>query len=218
MIGFKLNSHGDIEVVGGEIPLLSTIQEAVIQRLNIKLKTFQGEWFLDTTYGIPYRQSILGKGLSIKERDSIYIKTINDDPDVNRIVYFNSTFNPTTRHYSVEFEVNVDDELLRTETANLLPAEEIEYPIPDGSALSPSCDGGNIADLYCQLHTIVHCDLPACGEDTWIFDEEAMYVELGYADEGYIHFKAECDGECIKYVERDYVDFDYVGFSCSDLI
>lgn len=140
MIGFKLNADGDISTdVNGNINLLSTVQESVRQRLDIKLKTFQGEWFLDTTFGIPYRQQIIGKGLSIAERDAIYIKAIKEDRSVNRIVYFTSLYNPDTRFYSVDFEVNVDNTTLRSSTANLLPAEEIEYPIPDNFALEPSC-------------------------------------------------------------------------------
>jgi hypothetical protein len=168
VIGFKLNSSGDIEASGGRIPLLSTLQEAVRQRLDIKLKTFQGEYFLDTTFGIPYRQSIIGKGLSIKERDAIYIKAINDDPDVNSIVYFNSLYNPMNRHYSVEFEVRVDNELLRSNTANLIPTEEVDYPVPDGFALQPNCDV-NFLNWSLQLHPILHEDLPEGGESSWIY-------------------------------------------------
>jgi hypothetical protein len=210
MIGFKLNSTGDIESSGGEITLLSTVQEAVRQRLDIKLKTFQGEWFLDTTFGIPYRQQIIGKGLTIAERDALYIKAINDDPDVNSIVYFNSTFNPSTRFYSVQFEVRVDDELLRAATANLLPSEEIEYPEPDNYPLQPSCDIAGIFDWSCKLHHIVHCDLPPCGDSTWVYEEgNGSYVVTGYVVDGYVvEYKTPCGDSA--YVDKNYVVDGYV--------
>lgn len=215
MIGFKLNSAGDIEASNGKISLLSTIQEAVRQRLEIKLRTFQNEWFLDTTYGIPYRQQIIGKGSTQKEVDAIYIAAINEDPDVQRIVFFNSTYNSFGRLYDLDFEVLVADELLRVSTANQTPAEEIEYPEPDHSALQPSCDAVVIGRYGCELHQIVHCELPICGEYTWIYDEEGMYSEPYYTDWGYFTNNINCTGEdCIEYYEAGYAQYDYVGYDC----
>lgn len=217
MIGFKLNASGDIEASGGKISLLSTVQEAVRQRLEIKLRTFQGEYFLDTTYGIPYRQQIIGKGLSKPEIDALYIDVINQDPDVQRIVYFNSTYSPLTREYDTSFEVRVADELLRVNTINLTASEEIEYPVPDNSALQPSCDAVVIGKWACDLHHIVHCDLPLCGEYTWIYDEEGMYSDPHYTEWGYWTNNINCTGEdCVQYYEAGYAQYDYVGYSCDD--
>ena len=215
MIGFKLNSAGDIEASDGKITLLSTIQEAVRQRLQIKLRTFQNEWFLDTTYGIPYRQQIIGKGLSKAEIDALYISEINSDPDVQRIVYFNSTYNPYSRLYDLDFEVRVLDELLRVDTASITASEEIDYPVPDNSALLPSCDAPNALTYVCDIHKIVHCDLSECGSSTWITGSEP-YVDLDYVLDGYVSYTVDCDGECFSYVESDYMTTGYTEFTCSE--
>jgi hypothetical protein len=200
MIGFKLNKQiHDIEAVGGKIALLSTVQEAVRQRLDIKFKTWAGEWFLDTTYGIPYRQQILGKGRTKAEIDALYILEINKDPDVQRIVYFNSVFDVLEREYKLDFEVKVADAPLRSTEANKAAWEEIEYSTDD-STLRPSCNFATAADI-CKLHVILHCKLPACGESTWITVDNGGICETD---------------ECFSYVEFDCVDSDYVGFSCAD--
>lgn len=169
MIGFKLTDTNDIEVDSdGRIQLLSTVQEAVKQRLSIKLRTFQNEWFLDTTFGIPYRQGILGKGFTNAERDAYYISVINQDPDVNRIVYFKSTYNGISRLYDLQFEVNVDDEQLRVEVPSILPSEEVDYGTGTNTALQSSC---NVQYLNWsnELHPIIHTDLPEGGQYTWIY-------------------------------------------------
>lgn len=216
MIGFKLDpTTNDLIVSGGKISLLSTLQEAVRQRLSIKLKTWQGEWFLDTTYGIPYRQQIIGKGLSKAEIDALYIAEINADPDVQRIVYFNSEYNPYTRLYDLNFEVKVEDELLRVDTARLTAAEEIEYPTPDNSALLPSCDAPNAITYVCDIHKIIHCDLAECGDSTWIVQDNP-YIDMGYVVDGYIHYTPDCDGECFDYVEKSYMETGYTEYTCSE--
>lgn len=169
MIGFKLNSAGDIEVdTSGKIELLSTIQQAVRQRLDIQHKTWQGEWYLDTTYGIPYRQSILGKGLSKAEVDALYLTVIDSDPDVISIRYFESTYTPLDRLYSLQYEVLTADGLLRTQSPNLYPSEEVIYPTPDSTGLTSSC-GNDYLQWVLDIHPVLHDDLPEGGVSTWIY-------------------------------------------------
>lgn len=169
MIGFKLDPiTNDITAVGGKITLLNTVQEAVRQRLSVKFRTFQGEWFLDTTYGMPYRQQIIGKGLSQSERDALFIAEANADPDVNRIVYFNSTFDKLNRNYGVDFEVQVDDRLLRPTDVSLSASEEIDYGDGSVTALQPVCSN-QYFQYSLDLHIILHDYLPEGGISSWIY-------------------------------------------------
>lgn len=50
---FVLDSTGDFVFVRGA--------ERVRQQLEFTLSLWKGEWFLDTAFGTPYRQDILGK-------------------------------------------------------------------------------------------------------------------------------------------------------------
>ena len=80
--------------------------DTVAQRLKIRLLTFQEEWFLDTTYGVPYFQRILGKKKVTKSSiDIIFQEQILLEPGVKELVEFNSTF--SDRQYSVKFKVRV---------------------------------------------------------------------------------------------------------------
>lgn len=82
---------GDILLVGGELVLTSTIQEAASQRLTIKLNTYLGEWFADVEQGIPYFQSILRKGVDKATVDAIFQSVILEDEDIKGITSFQST-------------------------------------------------------------------------------------------------------------------------------
>lgn len=81
--------------------------EAVSQRLLILLRSFTGDWFWDTTYGIPYFQSILGKKTTKAGVDLIFQQAILSEPGVKQIVSFKSSF--VSRQYSLTFSVKVVD-------------------------------------------------------------------------------------------------------------
>lgn len=77
----------------------------VSQRLKIRLLTFRNEWFLDTNYGVPWFQEILGKKPSKSKVDQILQQQILEESGVKEIVSFNSTFQ--NRQYSLSFSVKV---------------------------------------------------------------------------------------------------------------
>lgn len=132
MLDIQLDSNGDILLSeNGDVTLTPDTQTQVQQRLSITLKTWQGEWALDTTYGTPYRQSILGKPRTQEEIDAIFIGIINSDPDVQSIDFFTSEFNTNSaRNYDLDFGVVVDNVVTPVEVLES-PAEEWIYPIPD---------------------------------------------------------------------------------------
>lgn len=84
-------------------------KDTVAQRLVIQLKSFLGDWFLDTSYGIPYLQEILGrKGVRKSYIDGIMRREILKESGVKGIIDFESTLSPS-RVYSLVFRVKVSD-------------------------------------------------------------------------------------------------------------
>lgn len=79
--------------------------ETVAQRLFILLRTFEEEWFLDLTHGIPYFQSILGKKTTKSAVDTLLQQEVLAENGVKEITYFNSTL--VNRQYSAQFRVRV---------------------------------------------------------------------------------------------------------------
>lgn len=60
----------DLVLDGRDLRLTATTNEDVVQRLKIKLQFLLDEWFLDTSIGIPYTQTIFDS--SYNDLDSIY--------------------------------------------------------------------------------------------------------------------------------------------------
>lgn len=80
--------------------------QTVAQRLKIRLLSFYGEWFADTTYGVMYWQRILGiKQTSKSAVDLLFQQAILKEEGVKEIVSFESTFR--NRQYSLVFTVKV---------------------------------------------------------------------------------------------------------------
>lgn len=95
-------------------PLVETVQ----QRLFIRLRTFLGEWFLNTAYGVPYFQDVLGKKTTKSAVDLIMQQQILAEVGVKEITYFNSTL--INRQYSLNFRVKVVDGST-TDTISITP-------------------------------------------------------------------------------------------------
>ena len=55
-----LLTNRDIVIANGDIQLCSDDKEATAQAVTIRLKTMAGEWFLDSTRGLPYLTEVFG--------------------------------------------------------------------------------------------------------------------------------------------------------------
>lgn len=114
-------SFGDAVFINGPLTkegITSPFTENVAQRLRIRLLTFEGEWFLDTTYGIPYWQRILGKKPTKSAIDQILQQEVLEEVGVKEIVSFTSSF--SNRKYSASFKVRVVNGEV-TDTININP-------------------------------------------------------------------------------------------------
>lgn len=113
-------SYGDLTWKNGPLTHSYTTQsrvDVVAQRLLIRLRNFEGEWFLDTSYGVPY-WSILGHKIKKSAVDLIFQREILAENGVKELTFFESTFE--NRKYTLSFRVKVTtgDE---TETITLTP-------------------------------------------------------------------------------------------------
>ena len=102
MISRSLNSSNDLYLLNGRI---STVQDGneVLQHVRTRLLTYQAEWFLDTTAGVPYLQSILIKPANLSATESIIKSEILQTPGVDGLSSFGLEFNKTTRTLNINF-------------------------------------------------------------------------------------------------------------------
>lgn len=89
----------DLVLVGGDL----SIQTDIAQHAKIRLAFFEGEWFLDSTAGVPYFQSILKKGANLGEIQTVYREEILGTPGITALTTLELDFDATTRVLTVEW-------------------------------------------------------------------------------------------------------------------
>jgi len=119
---FKLDYQtGDIIWKNGPLTKADVTQpftENVQQRLFIMLRTFMGEWFMDTEHGIPYFQRILGRKTPKSTVDRIFQEKILAEQGVAEIVSFTSSL--VNREYSFVTQIRCESgEVFTLEINNL---------------------------------------------------------------------------------------------------
>jgi len=96
---------GDIDFSTKEPTLITDVATAVRQRLHIRLNTFEGEWFYDSSVGVPYFQDILGQQFSQSIIDNTLRRTIIETEDVIELTEYSSSFDRMSRTYNLSFTV-----------------------------------------------------------------------------------------------------------------
>ena len=101
-------TNGDAVFINGPLTLAGirqSAQDVVAQRLTIRLRSFLGDWFINTTYGMPYFEKVLIKNVSKTTVDNIFREQILAESGVLEIQQFSSTFDASSRLYSCSFTV-----------------------------------------------------------------------------------------------------------------
>lgn len=104
MIDLKLDSSGDLDLRRNDLTWMDGA-ERVHQQLQIKLKLWRGEWFLNTAFGTPYLQQILGKQITLNGALAALKNSILEVDGVREIAQFNYDFDRQTRRLTVQFAV-----------------------------------------------------------------------------------------------------------------
>lgn len=101
-----LAADGNLAIVGNAL--------AVGQHVRQRLKTFEREWFLDTTAGVPWLDQILGKSYDPALAESVVKAEILETDGVTEITSFSVSFDRSTRGLiikSVEVLSEYDEEV-----------------------------------------------------------------------------------------------------------
>jgi len=85
---------------------LQTGTDLMRQRLKQSLLFFMGEWYLDTTDGVPYYQEILKKGPDQITVESVLKAAIVETPEVIKLLSFSPEYDNARRLYSLSFSVS----------------------------------------------------------------------------------------------------------------
>ena len=102
----QLDSNGHILLTTNGLSLVNDRALLVAQRLSVRLRTYLGEWFLDTTMGIDWFADVLLKNVSKQTVDSILQNELIKDRFVVKIKTFSSSV--VNRNYTCSFSVEIE--------------------------------------------------------------------------------------------------------------
>lgn len=88
--------------------LLIDDAERVAQQIKVALLFWLGEWFLDTTKGVPYLQYVLVKNPNMAHVRQVLYEAISGVPDVKRVSSLDIELNPRLREATVKYAVETD--------------------------------------------------------------------------------------------------------------
>lgn len=103
MSSFQLDqTTGDLDTQNNELTLTQG-NEAIRQHLQCRLRLFLGEWFLDTTLGVPWFTQVLVKQQAFSVVRELLKKEILDTRGVISITKFEFDFDSVLRVATLEF-------------------------------------------------------------------------------------------------------------------
>ena len=105
-IALHANDH-DILIKDGDFLLIDNA-ERVAQQIKVKLLTFIGEWFLDTTWGVPYLEYILVKQPNQELIKQILSEQILSVDDVKSLNALELDYQVKVRTLIINYEVSTE--------------------------------------------------------------------------------------------------------------
>ena len=87
--------------------------EAISQHVKQRTKTFEGEWFLNTSVGVPWLSDIFGQGFNPALAEALIKSTVSRTDGVRSIETFSVSFNFDLRHLessNIDVSTIYDDE------------------------------------------------------------------------------------------------------------
>ena len=98
---------GDLVVQNGDLMIVSN-GERVAQQVLITLREWLGEWFLKTSYGVPYLEYILVKNPNEAHVRQILTEAIENVEGVKKVTELEFVFNRILRTLTVSYEIATD--------------------------------------------------------------------------------------------------------------
>ena len=95
----------DLVIVNGDLMLVDGI-DLIRQRIKQRLLTVKGEWFLDTTIGLPYFAELSQKGITESRTRSLFTAQIEGTEGVNKVTALDIQFDSRTREAVLYFTVD----------------------------------------------------------------------------------------------------------------
>ncbi|PWU06783.1 MAG: hypothetical protein C5B43_01335 [Verrucomicrobia bacterium] len=104
----------DLLIIDFDAQLVSNVDQ-IAQNLAIRLRFFQGEWYLNIFAGIPYYQYFFIKNPNQIQVETFLTNEIANTRGVTEITEFSSNFDGASRKFNVDFSCIALDENVQME-------------------------------------------------------------------------------------------------------
>lgn len=94
-----LDADGDLDMSNGDLKM----QVSIAQSIQIRLRYFKSEWFLDTTKGLAYFDLVYVKNPNLSHLKSLFRRCILDTPGVTSLDSFSFDHVALTRRLTINF-------------------------------------------------------------------------------------------------------------------
>ena len=122
---------GKIIFQNGRIFTTLSRQESLRQRLDIRIKTQKGTWFLNISYGIDWFNDVFSDTSTRSSVDALIQAEILKEDLVADIIEFRSSVDNITREYRCDFKVKMVDQTI-SDSISLLADEKLFIVLSDG--------------------------------------------------------------------------------------
>ena len=151
----KLGPNNDLIMDDGDLVLTTTRTEIAAQTLGITLNTYRGEWFLNTNFGVPYLQEIIGVARKKDIVDRIFLAEIAKNVYIDTINSYKSAYDMDQRYYSMTVMVTVGADTV-TSIFNTQPSEEFIYPEAGEDNAAIICEAYSIVENSNRLYRFIN--------------------------------------------------------------
>jgi hypothetical protein len=103
----KLDENGDMTFGSQQVDFYRDTPEAPAQAVLTRLRLWLGEWFIDTSEGTPYQQTVLGMHTSQTVEPSIRRRILGTQ-GVTSIESFSMERDPESRKTTISVVVNTE--------------------------------------------------------------------------------------------------------------
>lgn len=126
---------GKILFQNGQLFTTLNRQDSLRQRLDIRIKTQKGAWFLNISYGIDWFNDVFSDTSTKSSTDALIQAEILKEEQVADIIGFTSSVDSITRTYRCDFKVKMIDQTV-SDSISLLADERLFVVLSsDGSAI-----------------------------------------------------------------------------------
>jgi hypothetical protein len=101
--------NNDLKISNGDFNICPNNKEALAQAIKIRLKTLYGEWFLDSSLGIPYLTEVFSQRISPNYLRHLITSELENIHDIKEIIDFDININ-SQRQANIKFKIILNNQ------------------------------------------------------------------------------------------------------------